>query len=327
MPPLFTHVCVRSFFDQTSTGDLITRLTSDVQLLQSALTTDILNAARSTIMATGGVGFMVYTSPFLTAVSLMSLPPIFVSARFFGKQIKKLQGDVQKELGFTTTKAEEVISNIKTVRSFAAESIEVTDYSQRVARVKDRAISAGLKGAFLDGSVHVAANAGLLCILAVGGNMMGVGGGEAQMTVGGLSSFLMYSLFVAGNVTGLSTVYGNLQKSSGAAARIFEIIDREPSIVEPSVVSQLDSSSALEVQVRRASAKTCQDDGKCDRSGEANWALRTRSLLNPVGGFKRVAFKRVALSRSLWTGRSEPVGSKRTKSGSKSRKEEPKTRY
>ena len=111
----------------------------------------------------------------LTAVSLISLPPVFLSSRYFGASIKKFQQQVQEELGATTTKAEEVISQIKTVRSFNGEALEVVNYEKKVQRVRDRAIAAGMRGAYLDGSVHVAANAGLLAILAVGGNMVGVG--------------------------------------------------------------------------------------------------------------------------------------------------------
>lgn len=186
----------------------------------------------------------------LTAVSLISLPPVFLSSRYFGASIKKFQQQVQEELGATTTKAEEVISQIKTVRSFNGEALEVVNYEKKVQRVRDRAIAAGMRGAYLDGSVHVAANAGLLAILAVGGNMVGVGGGGGgEISPGDLASFLMYeainnppppnpantwlprySLFVAGNTASLSTVYGSIQKTRGAAGRIFEIIDREPAI-------------------------------------------------------------------------------------------------
>ncbi|GMH92723.1 hypothetical protein TrVE_jg12059 [Triparma verrucosa] len=220
-----------SLFDQTRTGDIITRLTSDISLIQTALTTEILNATRAVLMSVGGVSFLLVTSPTLTLVSCLSLPPIFVSAKYFGKKIKALQTTVQSDLAKTTVKAEEVISQIKTVRSFNAESFEAEAYKSRTQTVRDRAIEAGVKGAYLDGTVHVAANAGLLCILAVGGNMLGVGGGTAVITPGELASFLMYSVFVAGNVSALSTVYGSLQKSTGAAERIFELIDQQPTIM------------------------------------------------------------------------------------------------
>ncbi|GMH56679.1 hypothetical protein TrRE_jg3860 [Triparma retinervis] len=219
------------YFDRTRTGDLITRLTADVQLVQSALTTDVVNGARSMIMVAGGSGLLLITSPALTAISLISLPPVFMAARHFGASIKKIQKQVQEELGLTTTKAEEVISNLKTVRSFNGEMFEVKEYEEKVNRVRDRAIAAGIKGAYLDGSVHVAANAGLFAILAVGSSMVGVGGGGGgEISPGDLASFLMYSLFVAGNTASLSTLYASLQKTKGAAGRIFEVIDREPKI-------------------------------------------------------------------------------------------------
>ena len=92
------------FFDKTRTGDLVTRLTADVQLVQSALTTDVVNGVRSIIMVAGGSSLLLVTSPTLTAISLISLPPVFMAARHFGAQIKKLQKEVQEELGMTTTK-------------------------------------------------------------------------------------------------------------------------------------------------------------------------------------------------------------------------------
>jgi len=182
-------------------------------------------------MVAGGSSLLLYTSPMLTAVSLLSLPPVFISARYFGKSIKEFQKQVQEELGMTTTKAEEIISQIKTVRSFNGEGLEVEQYKLSVERVRDRAIAAGTRGAYLDGSVHMAANAGLLAILAVGANMVGADNGMGGViSPGDLASFLMYSIFVAGNTASLSTLYGSLQKTKGAAGRIFELIDRDPLI-------------------------------------------------------------------------------------------------
>ena len=155
---------------------------------------------------------------------------------------------MQTDLARTTTKAEEVISNIRTVRSFNAEKIEAALYAERTVQVRDRAVAAGLKGAFLDGSVHVAANAGLLAILGVGGTMIGVGGGESHISPGELASFLMYSIFVAGNVSALSTVYGGLQKSSGAAQRIFSVIDRQPEITSPTAPQLIESETPLSIK-------------------------------------------------------------------------------
>ena len=92
------------FFDGSRTGDLVTRLTADVQIVQSALTQDVVNGARGVIMVAGGSSLLLVTSPTLTAISLFSLPPVFIFARHFGAEIKNLQRQVQEELGRTTTK-------------------------------------------------------------------------------------------------------------------------------------------------------------------------------------------------------------------------------
>ena len=83
-----------AFFDRVPTGDLVTRLAADTQMIQRAATVQVVSAMRSLIMGLGGTGCLLYTSPPLAMVSLGTLPPIFLAARYFGRVIKDRQKHV-----------------------------------------------------------------------------------------------------------------------------------------------------------------------------------------------------------------------------------------
>ena len=230
------------FFDRTRTGDLVTRLSADTQMIQKAATTQVVAALRSVFMATGASVLLVYTSPSLALMSLGTLPPIFLAARYFGGIMKKRQQKVQELLADSTGIAEEVFGSMRTVRQFAAEPYESQRYTEAVDQTYEEAVGAGKAQAWFDGLVHVAANAATLGVLGYGGVM--VLGGE--ITAGELASFLMYSLFVAGNVSSLSSVYADMMRAIGASGRVFAVIDRKPKMPPVTQSSGADSSSDVE---------------------------------------------------------------------------------
>ena len=130
-----------AFFDRVPTGDLVTRLAADTQMIQRAATVQVVSAMRSLIMGLGGTGCLLYTSPPLAMVSLGTLPPIFLAARYFGRVIKDRQKHVQELLSQSTTVAEETFSNVRTVRQFAAERHESSRYGSKVEQTYDEAVS------------------------------------------------------------------------------------------------------------------------------------------------------------------------------------------
>ena len=130
-----------AFFDRVPTGDLVTRLAADTQMIQRAATVQVVSAMRSLIMGLGGTGCLLYTSPPLAMVSLGTLPPIFLAARYFGRVIKDRQKHVQELLSQSTTVAEETFSNVRTVRQFAAERHESSRYGSKVEQTYEEAVS------------------------------------------------------------------------------------------------------------------------------------------------------------------------------------------
>jgi len=214
------------FFDRTRTGELMNRLSSDTQLVQKSVISNVVQGLRNVFMAVGGTGMLFYTSPILAFVSLSIIPPVGLAARTFGRFIKTRQSEVQDALAETSTVAEEVISNMRTVRQFAGEPLEVAKYNARIDTAYRRAVEVGLSSAWFDGTVHLAANFSLVAVLGYGGHLVLAG----DLTAGSLTSFLIYSLYVGFNITNLSSVYSELMRGVGASSRIFSIIDRIPTM-------------------------------------------------------------------------------------------------
>lgn len=215
-----------AFFDLTRSGDMISRLSADAQLVQAAVTTQAVSALRGVVMSTGSAAMLFQTSMPLAVLSLATLPPVLLAARMFGRSFRDRQTMVQRLHAESTAIAEETVNGIKTVKQFGAEMHEVDRYAAAVIKAHDEAISAGKAQAFFDGAVHVAANGAVLMVLGYGGGMVLAG----ELTAGDLAGFLMYSLLMAGNISSISSTYAETMKSIAAAGRVFQVVDRIPAI-------------------------------------------------------------------------------------------------
>lgn len=215
-----------AYLETFKTGDLLTRLSQDTQLLQSAVTTQTVATLRGVVMTMGSTALLLHTSPTLAAVSVATLPPLFLGARVVGQKLRDQQRHVQHLHGQATGKAEQALQGISTVIQFGTYAQEWQRYSTAVRMAHDKAIETGRMQALFEGAVHVAANGALLGVLGYGGSMVIAG----TLSVGDLTSFLMYSLLLAGNVSGLSSTYAEVSKAVAAADRVWELIDRKPAI-------------------------------------------------------------------------------------------------
>jgi len=241
-----------AYFDATPTGDILSRLSADAQLVQAAVTTQAVSALRGSVMSTGAAAMLFQTSASLAFVSMSTLPPVLLAARHFGRTLRKRQAEVQALHAEATVTAEEVISGIKTVKQFGAERHELGRFSSAVENAHDEAIRSGKLQAAFDGAVHVAANGAVLCVLGYGGGMVLSG----DITAGDLTGFLMYSLLMAGNISSLSSTYADMMKSVAAAGRVFSVIERVPMI--PSTLCHEEETSTKDITTDLAGTKATQ---------------------------------------------------------------------
>ena len=226
------------FFDERRTGELTNRLSSDTTVLQSAVSANVSMGLRNLAQVLGGLGFLFYTSPILTALMLAVVPAIAIGAVFYGRSIRALARQVQDALAQSNEVAEESISGIRTVRSFDAERSETERYGKAVRHSYELARKrAGAGGVFM-ACASFAGFGAVALVFWYGGRLVAAG----EMTVGGLSSFLVYTLMVAFSLGGLADLWAEFMKALGAAERVFELIDRSPKIPPPALVTQTEPS-------------------------------------------------------------------------------------
>ncbi|KAM3916508.1 ATP-binding cassette sub-family B member 10, mitochondrial isoform 1-T1 [Leptodactylus fuscus] len=212
------------FFDQTRTGELINRLSSDTVLIGRSVTENLSDGLRAVAQASVGVGMMFFVSPQLAMFVLSIVPPLAIVAVFYGRYLRKVSKLTQDSLAEATQLSEERIGNIRTVRAFGKEMEEMKKYDGKVNYVLDLAYKEAFARAGFFGLTGLSGNLIVLAVLYKGGLLTGA----AHMTVGELSSFLMYAFWVGISIGGLSSFYSELMKGFGAGSRIWELLDRKP---------------------------------------------------------------------------------------------------
>ncbi|XP_064467224.1 ATP-binding cassette sub-family B member 10, mitochondrial-like [Ornithodoros turicata] len=215
-----------AFFDTTRTGDLLTRLSSDTSLVGMSLTQNISDGLRSALAVVGGISMMVYTSPQLSLVALSIVPPIAIISVVFARRLKQVATKVQTSLAQSSATAEEQFSNIRTIRSFAKEDHEMQLYSEKLLHLLKVIKDETLLRAIFFGSTGATGNLVVLTVLYYGGVLMTQG----HITVGTLSSFLLYAAYVGVSIGGLGGFVTETAKAVGASQRVWEIIDRQPKL-------------------------------------------------------------------------------------------------
>jgi len=215
-----------AFFDKTKTGELINRLSADSQLVSQTVTQQVSDGLRSGFMTLAGVGMMFYMSPQLAFVGLGIVPPTAMMAVYMGKKVKSVSKEVQGSLAASSELAEEKISNIRTVRAFAKEEREVSAYKATTEKVLEVSAREALIQAKFYGMTGLSGNLIILTVLYYGGNLVT----SDVLTVGSLSSFILYSAYVGIGLSGISTFYAEMMKGLGASSRLWQLVDKMPAI-------------------------------------------------------------------------------------------------
>ncbi|KAL9326342.1 hypothetical protein ACSQ67_006987 [Phaseolus vulgaris] len=225
---LFSHLVNQeiAFFDVTRTGELLSRLSEDTQIIKNAATTNLSEALRNFSTAFIGLSFMFATSWKLTLLALAVVPVLSVAVRKFGRYLRELSHKTQAAAALASSIAEESFGAIRTVRSFAQEEFEITRYSEKV----DETLNLGLKQAkvvgLFSGGLNAASTLSVIVVVIYGANLTIKG----SMSSGDLTSFILYSLSVGSSISGLSGLYTVVMKAAGASRRVFQLLDRTSSM-------------------------------------------------------------------------------------------------
>ncbi|ODV82176.1 uncharacterized protein CANTADRAFT_44037 [Suhomyces tanzawaensis NRRL Y-17324] len=208
------------------TGDLISRLSSDTQVISKTLSGNVSDGARSLISGLVGLSMMCFVSWKLTLCMSLLFPPLIVMSSVYGRKIKVLSRQVQENLGLMTKVTEEKLNGLKTIQSFAKQRSVVHDYNHEIKKIFDTSLREGKLSGIYYGINGLLGNVSMIGLLIVGTQLIGNG----ELTIGELSSFMMYAIYTGSSVFGLGNFYTELMKGIGAAERIFELIELKPSI-------------------------------------------------------------------------------------------------
>lgn len=220
-----------TFFDKRRTGELISRITSDVSLLQDTFSVTLAELFRQVITLLAGTVFLIITTPKLTLFMLATFPVLVVIAMVFGKFIRKLSKATQDELAAANVIVEETLQSIMTVKSFTGESYEANRYGKGLNRVVSIALkAAGFRGAFIS-FIIFALFGGIVAVMWYGATLVSSG----DMSIGDLVSFVLYTTFIGASIAGLGDIYGQVQKAIGSSERVLEILDEQQEISSSAV--------------------------------------------------------------------------------------------
>lgn len=214
------------FFDDTKTGDIVSRLTSDVTKMSDQVGLNINVLLRNCVQSVGTCVFMFKLSWKLSVVTLIGLPLVAFISDIYGEYYKKLSTQVQEATAKANEIAAEVVSSMKTVRSFANEDREFDRYKSR----QNAIFKLKVKESFLYGGyrwcTEILALTLDVVVLLYGGHLVL----EGELSGGYLVSFILYQLQLTFYIEEVGDIYTGLMEAVGASKKVFELIDRKPKI-------------------------------------------------------------------------------------------------
>ncbi|MEI7806404.1 MAG: ABC transporter transmembrane domain-containing protein [Hyphomicrobiales bacterium] len=228
---VFAHLTRLSsaFFDQARTGEMVSRLTADTTQIKSAVGASVSIALRNLVLFLGASAMMVITSPRLSGFVLAAIPVIVLPLVAFGRSVRRRSRIAQDTLADASAYASEVIGAVRTLQAYTHEKAAQSRFSSAVELAYDAARSSTRARAVLTAIGIFLVFASVVLVLWVGAQDVLAG----RITPGRLSQFVLYAVFAAGGLGELSQVWGEIAQASGAAERLFEILDVEPKISRP----------------------------------------------------------------------------------------------
>ncbi|MGB4960756.1 MAG: ABC transporter transmembrane domain-containing protein [Saprospiraceae bacterium] len=221
------------FFEEKRVGELTSRITADVEQLQSAFSITVAELIRQVVMLVSGIAIIVWWTPDLALIMLLTVPAIVIAAVVFGRYIRKLSKQRQDQLAHTNVIVEETFQSFSIVKSFANEWYESIRYAKSVHEIVVISLRyAKIRGIFFIFIITILFG-GIMYILWQGALMVEAG----TMEAGDLFSFIIYTGILGGAIASFGTLYTQLVGAIGATERILEILETpsELDIVAPSM--------------------------------------------------------------------------------------------
>ena len=278
-----------SFYASMRTGEVLSRLTTDIALVETLLTTSVSFALRNFLTLLGGVAVLFFVSPKLTLLVLLIAPVLLGPVFLFGRQVRKLTVKSQDRFANAVGFAGESVDAIETVQAFGRVESAIARFGAAVEDAFGVSLIRMRARAFMTALVIVVMFGGVTLVLWLGAQDVVKG----DMTPGALLQFVLLSVFVAGAVGALGESWGDVQKASGAMSRIDELMRAKANIAAPEHPVALPSPPKGEVSM---SAVDFAYPGRPDLPALKGFSLTVRpgetvALVGPSGAGKSTVFR------------------------------------
>ena len=239
---LYTHLLGldAAFYDRTRSGELVSRLTADAELLRSVVGSSMSVALRSLVTVVGSIAMLFVTSPHLALYALVGIPLAVLPIVVGGRRLQKMSRASQDRVADANMLATETLGAVRTVQAHAREPHE----RNRFGAALDLAVATAKRRIGAQAIVTAVA-----IVLIFGAITLVLWSGahdvaEGSMSAGTLGQFVLYALIGGGSVGALAEVWNELQRAAGGMGRISELLQQAPTIVAP------DSPTPLPVPLR-----------------------------------------------------------------------------
>ena len=289
------------FYEEARTGEVASRVTSDVTLIEAVMGGTFLYALRMLITMIGCVAMLFFTSVKLTILALACMPVVLLPIGLLGLRVRRLSRAVQDRVADVSSHVDETLHEIRTVQAFAHEARESATFGERVEAVFKVAVERSSFLALLIAAVIVLAFSAVALLLWVGAHDVFAG----KLSAGGLTAFIFYAVIVANATFVMAEVYGELQRAAGASERLQELLATEPRIRAPAAARPLPEPARGKVEFEgvaffypsRPQVPALQDFSLEVQPGEAV------ALVGPSGAGKTTVFQLLLRFYDPGTGR------------------------
>ncbi len=233
-----------SFFLKTRTGEVLSRLTTDIQIVESLLATSVSMALRNFLTLIGALAVLIFVSPKLTGLVLLIFPVVILPLFAFGRRVRALTTSTQDQFASAIGHAGETLDALETVQAFGREEAGAKRFGEAVEASFRTSLKRMTARAIMTAMVIGLVFGGVVVIF-----WLGVHAGlKGEMSWGTLFQFALLSVMAAGSVGALGETWGDVQKASGAMERISDLLSARPGIAAPAVPRHLPSPARGELE-------------------------------------------------------------------------------
>lgn len=213
-----------SYFDNVQTGDILSRISYDIDTIASSLSTDIIQIFSSVVTVVGSFILMLTISPILVLVFVVTIPISILTTRYLTKRVRPLFRNRSAKLGEMNGYAEEIITGHKTIKAYHAEEHMKKEFETKNQASADAYYRADYYGTMAGPTLNFINNISI-ALVSMFGVLLYLNG---MITIGNISSFTLYSRKFSGPINEFANILAELQSALSAAERVFKIIDEQP---------------------------------------------------------------------------------------------------